>query len=228
MTVLVVQHEPEAPPAQLGEALAAAGLEADVRSPLAGDGLPPSAEGLDALAVLGGSMDATDPELPHLADTRALIADAAARGIPVLGLCLGGQLCALALGGEVARRPGGFRIGWHAVSPLAEDPVTEGLGAGSRLFHWHQDAFTTPPGAQPLLAGGDGFRMGSVTALQVHPEVTPDVVGAWVAMEGAAEQLAAAGVGQADVLDGAAAQALHGRRLLDAWCAGVAARRSPL
>lgn len=223
MTVLVVQFEGDAPPGQIGEALAAAGLALEVRHPYARDALPPDAAGLTALAVLGGAMDATEPALPYLRDVQALIADAARRDVPVLGLCLGGQLCSLALGGTVGRRPGGIRIGWLPVEPVGRDPLTAGMSPATRLFRWHQDCFTLPPGATPLLAGADGFRLGSVCALQPHPEVDRAIVAGWCATYGSDAQLAAAGTSEAEAIAGAGRYAAAGRALLDAWCAEVAA-----
>jgi GMP synthase-like glutamine amidotransferase len=224
--VLVVQHEPEAPPAELGRALAAAGLAADVRQPRAGEALPDDAAGLAGLAVLGGAMSADeDAAYPHLGATRALIRDAAERGIPVLGLCLGAQLAALALGGEVRRGEAGWEIGWAALEPAGEDPVARALGSGRRLFQWHQDTFDPPPGSVPLLAGGaygaQGFRLGSVWAVQAHPEVDGEVIAGWCAMDGAAAELAAAGVGVEELVAPAARHRAGSRALLDAWCALV-------
>lgn len=222
MTVVIVQFEGDAPPGQLGEALAAAGLVPEVRHPYAGDTLPPDAAGLTALAVLGGAMDATEPSLPYLREVQALIADAAGRDVPVLGLCLGGQLCSLALGGTVGRRPGGFRIGWLPVEPAGRDPVTAGVTPATRLFRWHQDAFSLPLGATPLLAGGDGFRLGSVCAVQPHPEVDRAIVADWCATYGSDAQLAAAGTSEEEAVAGAGRYATAGRTMLDAWCVEVA------
>ena len=224
--VLVVQHEPEAPPAELGRALAAAGLHADVRQPREGQELPDDATGLAGLAVLGGAMSANeDAAFPHLAATRALIRDAASRDVPVLGLCLGAQLAALALGGEIRRGEAGWEIGWAALEPAADDPVAQALGPGRRLFQWHQDTFDPPPGSVPLLRGGaygsQGFRLGSVWAVQAHPEVDGEVIAGWCAMDGAPAELAAAGVTVEELVEPALRHRAAARALLDAWCALV-------
>ena len=225
--VLVVQHEPEAPSAELGRALSAAGLDADVRQPRAGAALPPDVSGLAGLAVLGGAMSADeDAAFPHLVATRALIRDAARRELPVLGLCLGAQLAALALGGEVRRGEAGWEIGWAAIEPAGDDPVAGALGAGARLFQWHQDTFVAPPGSVPLLSGGaygaQGFRLGSVWAVQPHPEVDGDVIAGWCAMDGADAELVAAGVTPEELVAPAARHRGPARALLDAWCAVAA------
>ena len=108
--LLVVQHEPDAPVAWLGEWWAELGLELDV---VRGDLGQPVVErwrdlpvAPDGLVVLGGAMGACDDAVaPWLAPTRALIADAVARGVPTLGVCLGHQLAAVALGGTVRATP---------------------------------------------------------------------------------------------------------------------------
>ena len=104
--LLVVQHEPDAPVAWLGEWWAELGLDLDV---VRGDLGQPVVErwhdlpvAPDGLVVLGGAMGACDDAVaPWLAPTRALIADAVARQVPTLGVCLGHQLAAVALGGTV-------------------------------------------------------------------------------------------------------------------------------
>src|SRR4051794_30255986 len=135
-TVLVVQHQDDAPPGQLAEALAAAGLDADVRRPDRGDPLPAAPDGLAGLVVLGGSMGARDDaEAPWLPAVSALLAAAAHGPAPVLGLCLGAQLAALALGGGVGRRPDGYEIAWAPLDRTpagAADPVLGAVAPGSR------------------------------------------------------------------------------------------------
>jgi GMP synthase (glutamine-hydrolysing) len=99
--LLVVQHEPEATPGLLVAAAAAAGVRLEVvEAP--GQDVPAELGGADGLVVLGGEMDADELDAyPHLEPTMALLRDAAARGAPALGICLGAQLAANALGGTV-------------------------------------------------------------------------------------------------------------------------------
>ena len=101
--VLVIQHEDDCPPAWLGEWLAAAGLTLDVRRGDHGDEVPRDLDGADALIVLGGEMGAYDDEAyPWLPATRRLIAAVMPTGAPFLGVCLGQQLAAVALGGRLS------------------------------------------------------------------------------------------------------------------------------
>ncbi len=117
--LLVVQHEPDAPVAWLGEWWAEIGLELDVVRGDLGEPVPSAwSAAHDGLVVLGGAMGANDDDLaPWLAPTRALLAGAVALGVPTLGVCLGHQLAAVALGGTVGRNPSGRTSGLVPVQP---------------------------------------------------------------------------------------------------------------
>src|SRR5262245_8193260 len=95
--------------------------------PYDGDALPPTTEGYDGLVVMGGEMGAQDDEkAPWLPAARDLIRAAAAARVPTLGICLGHQLCAVALGGTVEKNPGGRQLGLLDVGFTAaavEDPL---------------------------------------------------------------------------------------------------------
>ena len=113
--LLVVQHEPSAPPGLLTPAAAATGVELQVvEAP--GQPVPTTLDGADGLVVLGGVMDADETDAyPHLARTMDLVRDAAARSVPTLGICLGAQLAAAALGGRAYPGPAGEELGWTKV-----------------------------------------------------------------------------------------------------------------
>jgi GMP synthase (glutamine-hydrolysing) len=199
--VLVVEHEPGAPAAWLGDGLVDAGLRLDVRRPYAGDRLPDTVTEHAAVLVLGGSMDAWDDRAtPWLPATRALVVDAEAAGVPTLGVCLGHQLATLALGGQVGRNPAGSTLAVHPVgwTPEAdEDPLTAGVGPAFGV-HWNNDVvLALPDGARVLARTPDGHvqaaRLGEhVWGVQFHPEAGPALVQEWVDDDGAA--FAAAGV----------------------------------
>ena len=186
--LLVVQHEPDAPAAWLGEWWLEAGLELDV---VRGDLAEPVPDPVDhdGLVVLGGAMGANDDaEHPWLGPTKAAVRDAVSRGIPTLGICLGHQLAAVALGGRVGRNPRGRTLGIvpvHLTDAGEADPLLEGL---DRLpaVHYNDDVVTTiPPGATVLARLPDGMpqalRLGPLAwGVQFHPETPPALFESWL------------------------------------------------
>jgi GMP synthase (glutamine-hydrolysing) len=218
--LLVVQHEPSCPPGLLAAAAAATGVDLQlVEAP--GQPVPVTFDGADGLVVLGGAMDADETDAyPHLARTVELVRDAAARSVPTLGICLGAQLAAAALGGRAYPGPAGEELGWTKVE-LTEagraDPVTGALSEPAELFEWHHDVFDPPPGAT-LLAGGavypsQAFRLGSVVAVQFHPEVDGPLLAGWWATSTPPPAYPLA-----EALAGAARNAANATRLLKAFC----------
>ena len=194
--VLVVQHEPETPAGWVGEGLVAAGARLTPCRPYAGDAVPADAHDWDGVVVLGGAMDSWDDGgTPWLPDTRELVRAAERDGVPVLGICLGHQLAAAALGGSVGRNPAGTTlavvpVGWE---PLASgDPVFRRLGLAEAV-HWNNDVVVDlPPGGAVMARSPDGAvqaaRLGrNVWGVQFHPEVGSAIVGDWVASGGAGE-----------------------------------------
>jgi len=149
-----------------------------------GEVVPSSAREFSGLVFMGGPMSVNDG-LPWIAPALRLIRSAADAGMPVLGHCLGGQLMAKALGGEVTRNPV-REIGWGPVEVL-RDPVAERwLGAGLRsfdAFHWHGETFSIPPGATRILSSdhcaNQAFALGPHLGLQCHVEMTPELIRAW-------------------------------------------------
>lgn len=190
-SILVVQHEDDCPPAWFGGWLGEAGMALDVRRPYAGEPLPAHLAGHDGLLVLGGPMGAyDDAEHPWLADTKALIRDAAGSGVPTLGICLGHQLAAVALGGKVVVNPRGQQIGLIEVGWLPEadtDPLARLAGRGRRGVHWNNDIVTElPQGAVPLARTPEGELQAvrfapTVWGVQPHPEADDHIVGLWAA-----------------------------------------------
>ncbi|HEX2895453.1 MAG TPA: type 1 glutamine amidotransferase [Marmoricola sp.] len=195
--ILVVQHQRDCPPGLLGLWLDAAGCALDVRHPYAGEPLPADLHHHDALVVLGGSMGAYD-DAAHswLGPTKELVRSAAERATPTLGICLGHQLAAVALGGTVevnrhGRQLGVLPMGW--TEPARTDPVLGELPA--RAIHWNVDVVTEPPAAATVLAmAPDGTVQAArlaprVWGVQCHPEVDDTIVARWAADE--REQLGA-------------------------------------
>jgi GMP synthase (glutamine-hydrolysing) len=232
--ILVIQNEEGGRPAQLREAAADAGLELDVRS-AAGDHIPERLGDAAGLVVLGGSYDVSDaPRWPHLYRVMDLIRESAATERPALGICLGGQLAAHALGGRVERGPRGPEIGWltvRATDEGADDPLGSAVGDGIPLLQWHHDVFTPPRGSVKVLTSDgyqhQGFRLGTVWGIQPHPEVDPAMLAEWCRSPRGSASLQAAGLSEDDLLGPAADRSKEARRVLDAWCDVVARRPRP-
>jgi GMP synthase (glutamine-hydrolysing) len=185
--ILVVEHQASCPPALFGEWLEEAGAELDVCRPWAGDALP-ALTSYDGLLVLGGEMGAGDDDrVPWLAPLKELLREAASTGLPTLGICLGHQLVAVALGGEVRRNPLGQSVGVVATGWTAEradDPLTGGL-TGTRGIHWNNDVVTRVPDGTVVLAESEAGEVQvarfapAVWGVQLHPEADGRVVLAW-------------------------------------------------
>src|SRR5829696_4479882 len=191
MRVLVVQHEDGCPPARLGVWLVDVGFELDVRRPYAGQALPDDLTGHDALVVLGGEMGANDDAVhPWLSPTKDLLREAARDAVPTLGVCLGHQLAAVALGGTVGRSRRGRQIGVLEVGwtgEAASDPLLANLATFRRAIQWNEDLVLEPsPGAVLLAATELGeiqaMRFApTVWGVQWHPEATLEMIQSWAA-----------------------------------------------
>lgn len=191
LPVLVVQHEDQCPPGWMGDWLTDAGVVLDVRRPYRGDVLPTTLEGHAAMLVLGGSMDAwSDDAHPWLSQVQELVRRAADDGTPVLGICLGHQLAAIALGGTVARNPRGQQIGvlpmgWTEAA--ATDALLGPLRRAAVGVQWNNDVVTVvPAGTEVLARTPDGELQAarfapSVWGVQCHPEAGEVIVSAWAA-----------------------------------------------
>jgi GMP synthase-like glutamine amidotransferase len=167
-------------------ALASLGIELECFDLYTGAPAPDTSSA-DGLIFMGGPMGANDG-LPWLDRELVLIRQAAERRQGVLGVCLGAQLIAKALGGRVYKSATA-EIGWVTLR-LAEDAsgdaVFSRIGAAPTVFQWHNDTFDPPPGAR-LLASSDicpnqAFRCGgNIYAVQFHPEMTADMIEDWQA-----------------------------------------------
>lgn len=181
--IAVFQHTEVGAPGAVVPILESLGREVVVFRIVDGEEVPPDASPFGGLVFMGGYMGAHDP-LPWIAQELALIRDADERDIPVAGHCLGSQLVALALGGEVRLhwRP---EIGWCDITAEASDSAREwwGVHAGQVLqtFQWHADTFKPPPGAVRLAHGrycsNQVFVVRDLHLLvQSHLEMTPALV----------------------------------------------------
>ena len=142
----------------------------------------PEVETIDFLVVMGGPMGVHDEKIhPWLAEEKTFIRSVIEAGKPVLGVCLGAQLIAACMGGEVVRNPV-KEIGWFPVEavPHGRDDLFR-FPAWFQALHWHGDTFTLPRGAIQLARSqgctNQAFQIGrQVIALQFHLEATPTSV----------------------------------------------------
>jgi GMP synthase (glutamine-hydrolysing) len=175
----------------MGEWLAEAGATVNVRRPYAGDALPADLTGHAGMVVLGGEMGAYD-DADHvwLADVKVLARAAVDDGTPVLGICLGLQLVAVALGGEVAPASRGQQIGVLDVgwTEAAYDDRLLGPVAArddAPAVQWNNDVVTRlPDGAVALARTPHGELQAArfaptVWGVQWHPEAGEEIIGPW-------------------------------------------------
>ena len=240
--IAILQHEADAPAGYFETWLRSRALACELVRIDCNEPVPADARNFSGLCFLGGAMSVNDP-LPWIGDELALIQDADARGVPVIGHCLGGQLLAKALGGSV-RRNAVKEIGWHRVAvtdrALADDWLGEAAGDVSfEFFQWHGDAFDLPPGARNFLGStlcaSQAFvveRVGFAhLGMQFHCEMTPALVETWAqtgAAEIAAERVATGGPGVQSAAEMNASATFRSarmqtlsRRLYERWSAGL-------
>ena len=170
---------------------------------VAADGIPALDEGTPGILVLGAPRSVVEPDtIPWLDDELDLLRAAVDAEVPVFGICLGAQLLAIALGGEVTRRevpevgflPLERTLGAH------DDEIFAGWPDGARALLLHEDEVTRlPDGAVEMLHGGDGHPAwltadGRSYGVQLHPEVDADTLETWLARDDFQAILAAAGV----------------------------------
>jgi GMP synthase (glutamine-hydrolysing) len=226
--ILVVMHGEQSCPGRIGQHLVRAGYELDRRKPRFGCQLPTQLANYAGVVVFGGPMSANDPD-SWLACEIALAAQALKENTPYLGVCLGGQILAKALGARVARHPeAAVEIGYYPITPTAAGAR---IGAWpAHVYHWHSEGFDVPAGAK-LLAKGEAFpnqayAFGRAIGLQFHPEITYALVNRWTTvangMLGLPGAKPAASHLREHMLNAAAVDAWLAR-LLGHWLVGIPA-----
>ncbi len=172
-----LQHSEHDVPGVLGRLARDAGCEVRECRADRGSSSLPALGSYDALVLMGSEASVLDASVQWIGPERALVAETVVAGIPVLGVCFGGQLLAQVLGGEVTRalRP---EIGWRPLDTADPKRIPPGP-----WLEWHEDAFTAPPGSEALAhtdVSLQAFVSGIHTGVQFHPEVTGQIVGQWV------------------------------------------------
>jgi GMP synthase-like glutamine amidotransferase len=192
MRMAVLQHVPFEGPAAIADWAAAHGADLTISHLYRGDPLPAMAD-FDMLAAMGGPMSVNDEaQYAWLAPEIALVRDAIGAGKIVLGVCLGAQIIAKALGAQVYAGKH-KEIGWfEAGRTEAAHPIFDGLPAAFTVFHWHGETFDLPAGAVRLAetasTPNQAFAIGSrVLGLQFHMEATPASVAGLI--ENAADEI---------------------------------------
>jgi GMP synthase (glutamine-hydrolysing) len=186
--ILVFQHVPYEPLGTLDPLLKQAGFRIRYVNFGRAPDSRPSLDGYEALIILGGPMNSDQIEShPNLITEIGLIREAVDRKLSVLGICLGAQLLAKALGGAVSRNPT-REIGWYDVELTdsgSDDPVLSEFAKVQQVFQWHEDGIELPPGAVHLATSGasavQAFRHGEhVYGFQFHLEVDQSLIERWL------------------------------------------------
>jgi GMP synthase-like glutamine amidotransferase len=171
---LLLQHDPDAPAGLIASWLAERGIAGELVSVPAVDRLPDPTP--YQLVVSLGSEACVNDELAWAREEEGLLRRAHQAGVPVLGVCFGGQLLARALGGAV-ERASACEIGWRTVR--SNRPGLVGPGP---WFQWHFDTVRPPAAAEVIArshAGVEAFVWERSMGLQFHPEVTPEIISGW-------------------------------------------------
>ncbi len=184
----ILQHAAWEGPGTIAAVMAERGVAHRIHRMDRGEAAPDARE-IDGLIVMGGAMGVYEAQRhPHLQDEIALLGRMVAARRPVLGVCLGAQLLAAALGAQVERGPemeiGAGEVGLTAAG-LADGVLGGDRGSGTLpVVHWHQDTFALPDGAVRLASSRryreQAFRYGErVYGLQFHLEVNDALARGW-------------------------------------------------
>jgi len=184
--VLAILNIGDDPTGYVGEILAKHGIACDVIN--ASQETIPDPTLYNAMIVFGGPQNANeDDKYPYFIQEKAALRQAVEQEVPVLGICLGGQLLATVLGGTV-RKHTLTEIGFSKVQCTAEglnDPLYAGLAGQQMVYQWHEDTFDIPVGAVRLATSektaNQAFRYGRTAyGLQYHIELTPQMLDTWL------------------------------------------------
>lgn len=192
MAILVFEHSDSTGTERLGETLRDIGHRLNVLRLHEGDAVPPDLDDVDGIISCGGPQAAYDDSTDWLEPQMSLMRQAHELQMPIVGLCLGSQILARALGGTVERMSGGIEFGWQEVrlNPVGrEDPLHAGVAWNAMMFQHHRDQVSQlPPGAK-LLASSARCKVQTWTAglrsygFQHHPEVTIETIERWMREE---------------------------------------------
>jgi GMP synthase (glutamine-hydrolysing) len=185
--ILAITHQRDAGPGVFAEAIEASGATLGEWLPAEQPEPPADPLGYDAVFTLGGAMHVDQGDRHSwIAEEEVLLRELIDQRVPLLGLCLGGQMIAAAAG-ATPRRAAAPEIGWFPVELTPEgrdDPLLGPLEPGFEAFQWHSYEFPLPPGAVPLARTDlclQAFRLGeSAWGIQFHPEVSAADAQSWI------------------------------------------------
>jgi GMP synthase (glutamine-hydrolysing) len=184
-TVLIVLHQEHSTPGRIGAVLRAMDVRLDIRRPSLGEPLPETLADHAGVIVFGGPMGANDT-LEWVRREIDWLETPLVEAKPTLGVCLGAQMLARALGARVfSYEDKRSEIGYYAIEPTPAGEALCGARFPRTVYQWHSDGFDLPAGAQLLASGGENFpnqayRHGRhAVGLQFHPEVTYHMMCRW-------------------------------------------------
>jgi GMP synthase (glutamine-hydrolysing) len=186
MIIIVIMHVESEGPGSLGTYLESVGAEALTVRLYAGDRLPSDLSGFDAVVSMGGPMNVyEEDQYPFLKEETGFLKQAVEADLPVLGICLGAQMIAKAVGAQVVKSPK-KEVGWGSVTLTdqgRDDTLFKGLPPVLEVLQWHGDMFHIPADGLLLASSKDcphqAFRYRNALGLQFHLEVTEQILSDW-------------------------------------------------
>ncbi len=185
MSILVCRHTPSDGLGHFDALFRAAGVDIAYQA-MDRDARVRSLRDYQGLILMGGAMNVyQEREYPFLKTDLEYIEAALRLNLPILGFCLGAQLCARFLGASVTKNPQP-ELGWYELWRQEKSPLLAGFPERFRVFQWHEDTFSIPPGGRRLIQSADcpnqAFAYGDrLFGLQFHLEVTSEMIAEWLA-----------------------------------------------
>jgi GMP synthase (glutamine-hydrolysing) len=186
--LIVLRHVPYEGPGLIEDMLEGRGLPYRIID-VPEEGVPLGAAGFTGIVSMGGPMSVNDGTM-EIEKEKGLLLEAKGRGIPILGVCLGAQIIASAMGARIyaGDQP---EVGWGEVTLTQSgmaDPLMAGVDQVLPVLHWHGDTFDLPEGAVNLASSdkfeNQAFRAGTnIYGIQFHLEIDEEMVREWVAMD---------------------------------------------
>ncbi|MCB4792064.1 MAG: type 1 glutamine amidotransferase [Elusimicrobia bacterium] len=184
--IFIIKHAVDEGPGLLGKYLQEKNIKHKIIELEKGERLPKTTDGIEAVLIMGGPMNVYEEgKYPFLKYENDFIKDVFKNNKPLMGICLGAQLMAKAMGATV-RKAKKEEIGWDKVYLSSRgiiDPLFSGVDSVIDVFQWHEDCFSVPKGAVLLAENSicpQAFKVGGNSyAFQFHIEVTKELLNSW-------------------------------------------------